>query len=556
MSEQIDGDRITVRGYSAGSHFPRTQAATHYRFEANGLSSEGPFHIDGVVYGRELRFRGPGSVLGPVLGRGDITLHNHGHLPQRFLGGLHASGTIGVTPRAEALQLSLVADIRRADYVIRGDVVAENVTLENAIVVGNVRARHIRLCQCVVLGEVVAGESLRLEAVTFARYRAREVTFAGACMALFTMGMSDTPPKFEQWKDGAGNLWPPDLRFYPAVRGRADAALSCRPWTPTWRELGGQLSPEDWKSIEVLENATEVIDGVATAVQCEAPRYVFTIAGRALNFAPIQEQLTRMVNMLRNALEFDHYSPSDRQATRREWDSLLTQDEALLLRWATDTELPKVSGRVPTPDAQSEPAPSPAPRPVLRPLSSAPLSVLPSSLPTPPPVASAPPPVASAPPSPPPAPSAPPPVASALPPNRHPTTELPPIVIGARPGLRPVRLLLADGTKLTGALGEFNPSSGQVAFFEPDGKSNPIPLSRVLVIVAGLAKGGQPRPRHGTNVTLMLNDGRALTGHTTDVDAQGRWNGPVVILPPLKTETSSDWIWVSHSAIRGVVPVT
>jgi hypothetical protein len=44
-----------------------------------------------------------------------------------------------------------------------------------------------------------------------------------------------------------------------------------------------------------------------------------------------------MVNMLRNALEFDHYSPSDRQATRREWDSLLTQDEALLLRWATDT---------------------------------------------------------------------------------------------------------------------------------------------------------------------------------------------------------------------------
>jgi hypothetical protein len=401
MSERTDGDRIIVTGYSGGSHFPRTQAATQYRFEADGLTPEGPFQIDGSVYGKDILLRGPGTIVGPVMARGDARLHNHGDAPMRLLAGLHVSGNIGAVSRGGPIEESLVASLDRADYVIRGDAIAEHVALENAIVVGNVRGRHVKLTHCIVLGQVFASEAAVLQATTFLSYQAPEIAFEGPCAALFAMGVSERAPEFRPYRDGAGKTWPCDLRFYPVFRSSSDSALSNRCWSATSSEYASAaLAPADWVRFEASRRHTRVEGGKKTDIEVPVERYAFTVAGRALNFKPVEAQVERMALMLKTALEFSHYRPDDQQAVRRSWDELLTRDEARVLRLATDdarqrvTAAPRKADPAPTPGSAA-PARAPA-RSVVSPAAPRPVPAAASVTPTAPARPLVPPPVSAA----------------------------------------------------------------------------------------------------------------------------------------------------------------
>ena len=337
MSERMDGDRIVVQGYSAGSHFPRVQAATQFCFEANGMSPEGAFHIDGSVYGRDVRLRGPGTVCGPVLGRGDITLQNHTDQPQRLLGGLHSSGNIACIGRGAALPDSLVASVAKANYAIRGDVIGEHVSLENAVVFGNVRGRNVKLIQCIILGQVLAKESAKVCASTVLAYDAPAVRFEGPCCMLFPSGVSATPPEFVGFLDGAQQVWESDIRFYPAMRLGEHAAMTHRPWEQqTDVMLSARLHAPDWVRVETQQKQVIMRDGKRVEKHTPATRFVLSIAGRALNFGALTPHLEHLTWMLKTALEFEHYHPNDQQEIRKRWADRCRPDERQTLQLISD----------------------------------------------------------------------------------------------------------------------------------------------------------------------------------------------------------------------------
>lgn len=336
MSERTDGDRVVVTGYSAGSHFPRTQAKMHYGFEANGLSPEGPFGIQGSVYGRDLRFRGPGTVCGPVLGRGDITLDNAPTgKSQRFLGGLHASGHVASVRRAVALPQSLSGSLGSCAAVIRGDVIGQSVTIENALVFGNVRGRRVDLSHCIVVGQVLADEECVLSATTFLSYASPRVRFRGPCCALYAMGASEFEPVFERYTDSTNKTWESDLRFYPAFCG--NGPMSNRPWEPETRDYrASKLNPADWVRVDATRSVQRRVENKVVEQQVEAERYILSIAGRALNFVPLKDSLDRLTFMVRSALEFDHYTATTQATTRSHWRARCTADEHAALHLVTD----------------------------------------------------------------------------------------------------------------------------------------------------------------------------------------------------------------------------
>ena len=327
MTERNDGDRIIVTGYSAGSHFPREQRQLNYTWEANGLSEEGPFHVEGSVYGRSLRMRGPGTVVGSVLGRGDVQLDNPGPGLQRFLSGLSASGNIACKPETMALEQTVVGDIRKARYAIRGDVLAENVSLDGAIVLGNIEAVSVSLRHCIVFGAIVAHETLQMTASTALYYHARDVVIEGPCTLLNAMGESATMPVFATYQDGAGALWDADVRFYPVFRGTGSAPLTNRPWEPPtdgWQQA--KLYPRcDWIQVPAFTGA-ETRKGPS-----KTDRVVLTIAGRALNFSVIEGNLKALYHLLRSGLEFEHYAPDTREEVVRTWTDTCTDDELFLM---------------------------------------------------------------------------------------------------------------------------------------------------------------------------------------------------------------------------------
>ncbi len=327
MSERLDGDRITVTGYSGGSHFPRTQAEILSRFEADGRAS--PFEIDGAVYGRDVRLRGPGTLRGPLLGRGDVRLDNDGALPQRLLGGLHATGHVGCADHPRALAHSAIGGLGRAAYVVRGDVIGESVALDNALVLGNVRGRQVRLARCVVVGQVLAGEQAEFAASTVLSYEAPRVRLLGPCCLIFGAGVSEDVPEEGAWHDGTES-WPAQLAVLPLLRAQGYEALALRPWEPP-QGHGWRVWPSDFLRVTARRDVTRLRNGQACQEVETFTRHVLSLGGRILNFRDAERFLDHFVWLFRAAFEFEHYHPDRRRAMQARWREVCTADELKLL---------------------------------------------------------------------------------------------------------------------------------------------------------------------------------------------------------------------------------
>ena len=338
MTERIDADRIVVTGRSAGSHFPRNQAAMQYRFEADGASSEGPFEIDGSVYGRDIRFRGPGTVRGPVLGRGDITLANASKRPQRFLGGLHSSGNIGCDGARRSPEESLVDDVRHALYVIRGDVVARNVVLRDAIVFGSVRGANVSLEYCVVFGQVVTTEQCVIACSTVMAYQAPKVELQGPCAFFFASGESHKLPLWTSHKDSLGRVWPWSAQLYSLKSKMHQEGLTNRPWRDGDASTETALVPTDWVRTEIVEPEPGEREGSGTKERSDV-RYVLTAAARALDFSTIETSVTTIAWLFGSALEWEHYSEKTREEVTRRVAARCSSQEAKAFDLATAREL-------------------------------------------------------------------------------------------------------------------------------------------------------------------------------------------------------------------------
>jgi hypothetical protein len=331
MTERKDGDRIVITGYSAGSHFPRKQADTQYRLEVDGLSSEGPFHVDGSIYGRDLRFRGGGSVLGPVLGRADITLDNPTNVPQRLFGGVHTSGNVVVRSRGVGLDGLVGAGLQGVRHVVRGDVIAEHVDLESCVVFGNVRARRIRLTGCLVLGQLLATDEIHASASTFLAYESPSIRIEGPTCMLHALGTSMKAPEFGDFVDGAGVRWPAEVMFYPAVvaLGGPPVLMHRRVGKDLLRRA--RLVPSDWVRAPATQIRKKVVGDTIESEEIATERFVLSIAGRALNFSTVEECLGRLSWILRTTLEWDHYHPRIRSRIVDNWRSKTDGDELALL---------------------------------------------------------------------------------------------------------------------------------------------------------------------------------------------------------------------------------
>lgn len=360
MSERMQGDRLVVTGSTAGSLFPRRQEAMAYRFEADGNTPEGPFSIEGSVYGRDLRFRGPGVVLGPVLGRGDITFEpTYGKAPQRFLGGIHSSGNVGTGPRREGFRRSPLASLDHVGTLVRGDVIADQVSLTDTVVFGSVRGRRVKLSRCIVFGNLVADEAAVVSSSMLLGYESkREVRFEGPCSMVFPAGTSVEVPAFVPATDETEMTLPCSVMFAPALRAFGAKSLLFRPrlepgaplsdaeWAPTSQELSGgedavhasRLHLVDWvrhpveTEVRKLRNREVVVEHVASE------RYILSIAGRALDFEAVVPALRHATWMLKTAIEFDHYSALHQRKTQESWEARCLPDELKLLRWATDRD--------------------------------------------------------------------------------------------------------------------------------------------------------------------------------------------------------------------------
>jgi len=324
VPEVIEGDRYRLTGRSDASFFPRTERETNFTREFDGRTSDGPFWLGSSVYGRSLLFRGAGDCHGIVVGRGDLRVDvSKAGERQRFRGGIATNGNIGVAAPPSGLRDSLVADVRKASLLVRGDVVGENIQLKNAIVVGNVRGSNVHLSSCLVFGAAVASEQLTLSASACLYYHSRLVTFEGPCLMLQAMGDSAVRPVFAPYEDEDGSVLAAEVLFYPIIRRDEGHPLGNRPWAPSASAKAARLYPHaDWVTV-----ATELPSRTPEGEPVASDRTILTIAGRALNLGAIQIGVEQMAALLKISFEFDHYSDRIRREAMNRVRALTTDEE-------------------------------------------------------------------------------------------------------------------------------------------------------------------------------------------------------------------------------------
>ena len=346
MPERKDGDKTIVTGYSGGSHFPRTEAETELFWEADGTSKDGPFTIEGSIYGRLLKFIGPGEVGGVVVGRGDITLKNHGDKLQRFLRGMTAQGSITVASNPRKLENTLMGGLNNTRYVIRGDITAnDKIILEDTIVFGSVRAKKIELRQCIVIGTLGDSntESIDIMASSILHYHAKEVTFRGPCTFLDATGVSLYKPICQPHHIGQ-TKYPSDLRYYPVFRNKTAFTLGNQNWTEqsTWSKeyIQSKITPKsDFKQLNSKASP------VAHSKARDSSFYALSLGGRILDFRPVEQSIKVFRKMLQEGLEFEHYTDAWRATVVERWGTKdeMTTDEKLLMKWITTPVSPEHS---------------------------------------------------------------------------------------------------------------------------------------------------------------------------------------------------------------------
>jgi hypothetical protein len=324
MAETTEGDRIIVTGSSSSCFFPRLEKEVNYIREFDGRASTGPFLIRGSVYGREIQFRGSGDCFGVVVGRGDLLLDaSRPGERQRMLGPITANGAVTMNSPPVALQETCIAEVKAASFIVRGDVVGDHVSLSNAVVLGNVHGTNVRLTNCIVFGAAVASEQVSVQASTILYYNCRHIAFEGPCMMLHAMGESAAPPVFAPFEDARGQIFPCDVRYYPATRTNESKSLGNRNWERPAGTRGSLLVPHaDWITVN-----TETDRVGAGGQPTRSKRTVLTIAGRALNLAALQVATSQLTGMLKICFEFDHYSPRAQREALESIRASATEEE-------------------------------------------------------------------------------------------------------------------------------------------------------------------------------------------------------------------------------------
>jgi hypothetical protein len=322
----IDKNNVTLTGEMEGSFYPSCQAEI-----LRNVILKSPYYLKGGILSQNLKNKGGGTVTGPVLTSAEVILLQPARKsePLRFLSGISATISISVQEEPKPLKKTVIGNILNAGLIIRGDVVSDMVKLENALIFGNIRGRQITVVNSIIIGSLLAEEELLVENSKFVSFSGGHVVLKGNNGCWLPYGTSLAPIEFEDASDSQGREISSQLR-YLAIRNARDKEGKVK-WPGNFTGGNGNdrepdytallLGPGDIKKHKVSENKDI---------------YALNIARRALNLAPVEEEIKTIEEFLKGILMYEHLDKSSQERERKEWEKKFGTEELELLQYTLD----------------------------------------------------------------------------------------------------------------------------------------------------------------------------------------------------------------------------
>jgi len=322
----IDKNNVTLTGEMEGSFYPSCQSEI-----LRNVLLKSPYYLKGGILSQNLANNGGGTVTGPVLASAEVTLVQPARKsePLRFLSGISATISISVEEEAKPLEETVIGDMHNTALIIRGDVVSEMVKLENALIFGNIRGRQITVVNSIIIGSLLAEDELLVENSKFVSFSGGHVVLRGNNGCWLPYGTSLAPIEFEDVSDSRGKKIYSQLR-YLAIKNTRDKE-SKGMWSS--KITGGNEDNQESADTAMLLGPGDIKKHKTREGK---DIYALNIARRALNLAPVEEEIKTIEEFLRGILMYEHLDKSSQERERKEWEKKFRTEELELLQYTLD----------------------------------------------------------------------------------------------------------------------------------------------------------------------------------------------------------------------------
>ena len=325
----IDKNNVILTGEMEGSFYPSCQAEL-----LRNVRLKSPYYLKGGILSQNLTNSGGGTVTGPVLASSEVTLSpsrpsSGKREPLRFLSGISATISISMEEEAKPLEETVIGNMLKTALIIRGDVVSDMVKLENALIFGNIRGRQITVVNSIIIGSLLAEDELLVENSKFVSFSGGHVVLRGNNGCWLPYGTSLVPIEFEDAVDSQGKKISPQL-CYLAIKNAKDKE--------TKGMLSGNIPCGNRDDREPVETALLLGSGDIEKHKTRDGKdiYALNIARRALNLAPVEEEIKTIEEFLEGILMYEHLDKSSREREGKEWEKKFGPEELKLLQYTLD----------------------------------------------------------------------------------------------------------------------------------------------------------------------------------------------------------------------------
>jgi hypothetical protein len=230
---------------------------------------------------------------------------------------------------AKPLEETVIGNMLKTALIIRGDVVSDMVKLENALIFGNIRGRQITVVNSIIIGSLLAEDELLVENSKFVSFSGGHVVLRGNNGCWLPYGTSLVPIEFEDAVDSQGKKISPQL-CYLAIKNVKDKECSGM-WS-------GNIPGGSGNDRESADTALLLGPGDIEKHKTRDGKdiYALNIARRALNLAPVEEEIKTIEEFLQGILMYEHLDKSSREREIKEWEKKFGSEELKLLQYTLD----------------------------------------------------------------------------------------------------------------------------------------------------------------------------------------------------------------------------
>lgn len=279
------------------------------------------FRIRGGLYGNNITVEGEGAVDGPVMAKRDIVIRPPEIKDKSvvFKTGLSARLAISVKVPSTST-LNPVNTAGNTPLIIRGDVIAPTVLLENAVVVGNVYANDATIKDSVILGCPLVEGQLILRNTTALSFRAGSVQLHRSNSLLVPFGLAQSDimfcePRDDEESAAAGQRnRKASLRYMALCRDRGpDEDNEVGPGWPGCGSLAWFTCPKYYCGECSHEDILMDEDDILDITRGGKPMRAITMAPRLLDLTKVEKNLDYVSEFISDLLFLDHYSRTSRK---------------------------------------------------------------------------------------------------------------------------------------------------------------------------------------------------------------------------------------------------